>query len=215
MPQVHDMLLFDLDGTISDPLEGVGRSINHALTHFGYEPIALTEAAKYIGPPLDATFREITGNDRETKALVAKYRDHYGRIGYAENVLYPGITEVLQQLQAADIPMAICTSKRRDFAERILDMFGLSHYFQFIDGGEVGIPKSQQIASLLAAQKVSEHTVMIGDRAVDLIAAHKNGLQSGGVLWGYGSRAELLAESPLYCFSVPNDLVFMLLHPSI
>jgi phosphoglycolate phosphatase len=70
---MHDLLLFDLDGTISDPLEGVGRSINYAIAHFGYEPLPLSELAKYVGPPLDETFQEITGNEAESKDLIAKY----------------------------------------------------------------------------------------------------------------------------------------------
>jgi phosphoglycolate phosphatase-like HAD superfamily hydrolase len=142
MVQNHDLILFDLDGTISDPLEGIGRSINYALVHVGYEPLHLPEVAKYIGPPLDETFKEITGNEAEVKAL----------------------------------------------------------------SGEIGVNKSQQIKSLLLQGKVSKSTVMIGDRAVDMVAAHKNGLNAGGVLWGYGSQVELLQEKPRYLFGSPSEL---------
>jgi phosphoglycolate phosphatase len=213
MSQNHDLVLFDLDGTISDPLEGVGRSINYALTHFGYEPIELAEIAKYIGPPLDETFKKITGNESESQGLVKKYRERYRDVGYSENVLYPGITEALLELSAANILMAVCTSKRQDFAEQILKMFGLIHHFQFINGGEVGVPKYRQIGFLLSQGQVSRSTVMVGDRALDIIAAHKNGLKAGGVLWGYGSYAELIHEKPLYCFSSPSELK-QLLHPT-
>jgi phosphoglycolate phosphatase len=207
MFQNHDLILFDLDGTLSDPLEGIGRSINYALAHFGYEPLKLSELAKYVGPPLDETFKEITGNEAECKALVAKYRERYGDVGYTENILYPGVAEVLLKLQAANVPIALCTLKRQDFAERILEMFELIHYFRFISGGEIGVNKSQQIKSLLLQGQVSKSTVMIGDRAVDMIAAHKNGLNAGGVLWGYGSQDELLNETPLYLFSSPSELM--------
>jgi phosphoglycolate phosphatase len=207
MSQNHDLILFDLDGTLSDPLEGIGRSINYALDHFGYGQLKLSEVAKYVGPPLDETFKEITGNEAEVKALVAKYRERYGDIGYSENILYPGVAEMLLELQAANIPIALCTSKRQDFAEQILEMFELIHYFRFISGGEIGVHKSQQIKSLLLQGKVSKSTVMIGDRAVDMIAAHKNGLNAGGVLWGYGSQAELLNEMPLYLFNSPSELM--------
>jgi phosphoglycolate phosphatase len=203
----HDLILFDLDGTISDPLDGIGRSINHALVHFGYGPLKLSELAQYIGPPLDETFKKITGNEVESQKLVAKYRERYGDIGYTENILYPGIAEALLELYKTNTPIALCTSKRQDFAERILDMFGLIHYFQFINGGEIGIPKSRQIESLLSQGQVSKSTVIIGDRSVDMIAAHKNGLNAGGVLWGYGSQAELLSEKPLYLFSSPSELM--------
>jgi phosphoglycolate phosphatase len=207
MFQNCNLILFDLDGTISDPVTGVGRSINYALTSCGYEPIDLTEVAKYIGPPLDETFKQIIGHDADCQNLIAKYRDRYGDVGYSENVLYPGIAKVLHELNTANISMAICTSKRQDFAERILEMFGLINYFQFINGGEVGIHKYQQIESLLLQGRVSKFTVMIGDRAVDLIAAHKNGLTAGGVLWGYGSHVELLNETPQYLFHAPSELI--------
>jgi phosphoglycolate phosphatase len=207
MFQNHDLVLFDLDGTISDPLDGIGRSINYALAYCGYEPIGLAELAQYVGPPLNEIFQTIVGNDAETEGLVAKYRDRYGEIGYSENTLYPGIAEALLSLSKTNVSMAVCTSKRQDIAERILEMFGLLHHFQFVSGGEIGVPKYRQIEFLLAQERISQSTVMIGDRAVDMIAAHKNGLQAGGVLWGYGSRTELMNESPLYSFSAPNELM--------
>jgi phosphoglycolate phosphatase len=207
MFQNHDLILFDLDGTMSDPARGIGRSINYALVHFGYQPLDFSAIHKYIGPPIDEIFQNITGNKTKCPALVAKYRERYGEIGYTENVLYPGISEVLFKLNAANLPIALCTSKRQDFAERILDMFGLIHYFRFINGGEIGVSKIQQIKSLLLQGQVSESTLMIGDRAVDMIAAHKNGLKAGGVLWGYGSQSELLDEKPLYLFSSPSELI--------
>jgi phosphoglycolate phosphatase len=204
---MHDLVLFDLDGTISDPLEGIGRSINYALVHFGYEPLQLSELTKYVGPPLDEIFKEITGNETNSEVLVAKYRERYGDIGYSENMLYPGVAEALLKINEANVPIALCTSKRQDFATRILEMFGIIHYFKFINGGDVGVSKSQQIESLLLQRQVSEYTVMVGDRAVDMIAAHENGLKAGGVLWGYGSHSELLNEAPLYLFNSPSDLI--------
>jgi phosphoglycolate phosphatase len=204
--QNHDLILFDLDGTISDPLEGIGQSINYALTQFGYEPLSLTELSKYIGLPLDETFKRITGNEMKVNAFVMKYRERYEDVGYSENVLYPEITEALRKLKEANTRMGICTSKRQDFAIRILEMFGLMHYFQFVNGGDIGITKSQQIQSLLLQRQVSQATVMIGDRAADITAAHRNGLKAGGVLWGYGSYSEIVREEPLYLFSSPNEL---------
>jgi phosphoglycolate phosphatase len=207
MNSIPDLILFDLDGTISDPLLGVSRSINHALTYYNYEPINLQDTAQYIGPPLDQTFQKITGLEDVTH-LVAKYRDRYAEVGYSENILYPGIAEVLQALSTC-IPLGICTSKRSDFADSILQMFQLRQYFQFISGGEIGVHKYQQIAGLLSQGLVSKNTLMVGDRAVDLIAAHKNGLSAAGVLWGYGSQAELEQESPLYLLRTIPELCFL------
>jgi phosphoglycolate phosphatase len=206
MPSPHDFILFDLDGTLSDPLIGVSRSINYALTHCGYETRPVAEIAQQVGPSLDRAFQALIGQDLDTTALVAKYRDRYGEVGYSENILYPGVPEALAAIHTAQIPMGICTAKRQDFAEQILSMFDLRHHFQFINGGEVGISKVQQIKFLLSTEQVSESTVMIGDRSVDLIAAHQNNLVAGGVLWGYGSTAELADESPLYLFNSPQEL---------
>jgi len=205
----HDLVLFDLDGTISDPLEGIGRSINFSLAHFGYETCELSEIAHYVGPPLDEIFKALTGVSGETEvmALVAKYRERYADVGYSENFLYPGVAEALASLSNAKIPIAVCTSKRKDFAERILAMFGLLHHFRFISGGEIGIQKTQQLQALVAQGLASRSSLMVGDRAVDVTAAHRNGLQAGGVLWGYGSQAELLSAKPRYLFRSPWELL--------
>lgn len=209
MNEPHDLILFDLDGTLSDPLVGIGRSINYALSHFGYAPLELAQLAAYVGPPLDETFKIVTGvtSDSAIKALVAKYRERYADVGYSENVLYPGVTEVLARLRQTGIPLAVCTSKRKDFAEQILEMFGLRSQFQFVNGGEIGTRKSQQIEDLLAQGHVSRKTVMVGDRAVDMVAAHHNGLQAAAVLWGYGTKAELASECPRYAFRSPVELL--------
>jgi phosphoglycolate phosphatase len=204
----HDLILFDLDGTISDPLVGIGRSINHALAHFGYPTHELEALAPYIGPPLDESFAAITGvvAKAELAALVAKYRERYGEVGYSENVLYPGISDAVVALRRAGIPLGVCTSKRQDFAEQILAMFGLREHFEFVSGGEIGTPKWRQMEALLAQGKVSNASLMVGDRAVDVEAAHRNGLHAAGVLWGYGSAAELAEVRPRYSFAAPADL---------
>ena len=204
----HDLVLFDLDGTLSDPLPGIARSINYALSYFGYPERDPCEIAAYVGPPLDQTLRSFTEAQSADRvaALVDKYRERYGEVGYSENVLYPGITGALQALRDADVPLAVCTSKRADFAEKILRRFGIRAHFRFVSGGDIGIEKPQQIATLREQRLVGPSTLMVGDRAVDLVAAHANGLQSAGVLWGYGSRGELAAETPRYLFASPDEL---------
>jgi phosphoglycolate phosphatase len=204
----HDLVLFDLDGTLTDPMEGFVRSMNFALTHFGYEPVGTKDLAAFIGPPIEEAFKGITGKDGalEINALIAKYRERYNEVGYSENVVYGGMPEALEQLSAANVPMAVCTSKRRDFAEKILELFGLRRHFRFVSGGDVGLHKWQQMASLRAEKKVSVSSIMVGDRAVDMIAAHRNGLKAGGVLWGYGSHSELSGETPLHIFQSPGEL---------
>ncbi len=211
----HDLILFDLDGTLSDPLVGIGRSINYALAHFGYTTLELPQLAAYIGPPLDESFATITGvtSERDLAAFVAKYRERYAEVGYSENVLYPGIVEVLVQLRRAGMPLGLCTSKRHDFAEQILEMFDLREHFEYVSGGVIGTPKWRQIEALVASGQASPDSVMIGDRAVDVDAARRNGLHAGGVLWGYGSAPELAEAQPHYSFASPTELLELLSRP--
>ena len=205
----HDVILFDLDGTLSDPLVGIGRSINYALSHFGYAELPLSDLAVHVGPPLDQAFSVITGlsSSSALDGFVAKYRERYGEIGYSENILYAGIPEALHNLVGAGITLGVCTSKRADFAEKILELFGLRSYFSFVSGGEIGTQKWQQIRALLETGAITHSSVMVGDRAVDITAAHRNGLEAAGVLWGHGSREELEAEHPRYLFTTPAQLL--------
>ena len=203
----HDLILFDLDGTLSDPLVGIGRSINYALGHFGYPSRELNELASFIGPPIDEAFKTLTGvtSKSQIEAFVAKYRERYGDVGYSENTIYPGVAETLASLEKNGTPLGICTSKRKDFAEQILEMFGLRSYFRIVNGGDIGIQKWQQIEGLLSRGLISKSSVMVGDRFVDIRAAHRNGLHAAGVLWGYGSYEELSRELPRYLFSTPTE----------
>jgi phosphoglycolate phosphatase len=196
--------VFDLDGTLSDPLVGIGRSINYALAHFGYDELPLADLAVHVGPPLDQAFSTITGVSSASAldGFVAKYRERYGEIGYSENVFIPDIPAVLRRLSQSGMKLGLCTSKRVDFAEKILELFGLASYFDFVSGGEIGRHKWQQLHALLEyGADHSSQAVMVGDRSVDITAAHRNGLDAAGVLWGHGSREELEAEQPRYLFS--------------
>lgn len=205
---IRARLLFDLDGTISDPVLGIVRSLNHALVHFGQPAREEADLHVHIGPPLDEAFRALTGasSPGAIAPYVAKYRERYFAVGYRENVLYQGIIEALGVLDSSRIPMGVCTSKRTDIAERILEMFGVRRFFQFVDGGDAGVRKWQQIEGLRSQGFVDQTTIMIGDRAVDIEAAHRNGLQGAGVLWGYGSRQEIESAHPEHVLSVPADL---------
>jgi len=168
--------------------------MNYSLEAFGYPPLTEQEVSRYIGPPIESTFREITGetSDERIAEIIARFRERYGRAGYAENTLYPGISERIRDLAARGITLGVCTSKRADFADKILGMFGLRDCFLFVSGGDIGIRKAEQLGGLLAACAIDRAAVMIGDRAVDILAARANGLASVGVLWGYGSRTEIL-----------------------
>jgi phosphoglycolate phosphatase len=205
----YDELVFDLDGTISDPKDGIVRSFNFALSAHGFASQDEEELSSFIGPPLDSTFKTLTNSDDPDliSSLVAKYRERYSDVGYAENVLYDGIPEALEQLSSVPgITMGICTSKRADFAERILELFGLRHFFSFVSGGDVGIEKWQQLQELNEQGVISQGSLMIGDRYIDLSAAHKNKMRSAAVLWGYGSLDELTQHEPAHILSSPCEL---------
>ena len=201
-------LIFDLDGTLSDPAVGIGRSLNYALDAFGYRTLSPQEVSRYVGPPLDLAFREIVpdASADTVLALVAKYRERYRDVGYAENTLYPGIADALARLSSDRVDMGVCTSKRREFAEKILERFGLRQHFTFVDGGDVGVGKGDQLRALLEQGTVRPTSTMIGDRAVDIEAARVNGLGAVGVLWGHGTKAELLGAGPDRLLESPMEL---------
>lgn len=208
----YQTLLFDLDGTLSDPLPGFARSINYALESVGLDTRSQQELAQYIGPPLEGTLEALTQSDNPDliAVLVAKYRERYLDVGYGENALYPGVIDALQELQSAGQRMAVCTSKPERTARLVLDLFELDGYFGFVSGGGIGVAKWMQIEQLLARSSICARTVMIGDRAIDLSAGHRNDVFAGGVLWGYGTCAELEAESPAHLYEHPSDWLSLL-----
>ena len=201
-------LLFDLDGTLSDPIEGIWKSLNHALECLGYKPRRKEEVAPLIGPPLDVSFPLLTGSTatKEKEKFISCYREFFADTGYAQNRIYPGIKEMLSGLTDSGFRLGLCTYKKTDLAEKVLATFDIAHHFQFVSGGIIGTTKTEQITTLLKDGLIDRTAVMIGDRAGDIQAAHSNGLTAAGVLWGYGSKQELLAESPAYLFDKPSEL---------
>jgi phosphoglycolate phosphatase len=149
-------LVFDLDGTLSDPLEGIARSYNHALTAHGFEKRSDAELARLVGPPLDQGL----------------WRWMFQAIG-----------SLLLSRRIASVTGSSATPKTgSDFAARILAMFGLRELFSFVSGGDIGITKAQQLRALVDAGTIDRRALMIGDRAVDVQAAKTNGLASCGAL---------------------------------
>lgn len=206
--QNFSTLVFDLDGTLTDPALGVVRCMNYALTSFDYSPLPDHQISRHIGPPLEDTLALLSGSDdpAHITALAAAYRERYGEFGFKENSVYDGIVEMLQTLQCRGRRMIVCTSKLQINAIKVLNEFQLLDYFELVNGALEPGPKSSQLARLLEQGIIDQDALMIGDRHVDLRAASANGLKAAGVLWGYGSEKELQDESPAMLFRTPREL---------
>jgi phosphoglycolate phosphatase len=203
-------LLFDLDGTLTDPFPGITNCIRHALFALGRqapEPEALRWC---IGPPLKKSFLSLLGTDDDELAEkgLAKYRERFTSTGMFENAVYPSIHHALAELREAGHTLYVATSKPVVYADRIIDHFGLRSYFDNVYGSElngVRSDKGELIAYIMAREACrASATAMIGDREHDMIGAKKNGIEGIGALWGYGSIEELrdagavhFVESPL------------------
>jgi len=204
-------LLFDLDGTISDPFSGITKSIQYALAEMGREAPPAENLRWCIGPPLKEIFAELLGPEaHRADEAVAKYRERFGAIGLFENNLYPGMEAVLNQLCREGCTLGLATSKPTVFAARIIEYFGLKKYFRSIDGSELDgtrTDKTDLIAYILKRDGIApEAVIMIGDRKHDIIGARKNRVAGCGVLWGYGSLDELKAAGARVCVSTPAEL---------
>ena len=191
-------VLFDLDGTLTDPKLGITRSIQHALRKRGL-PVPDADALEpCIGPPLLETFRERFGlAPDDARRAVDDYREYFEPRGLYENAVYPGIPELLARLRTRGVRIALATSKPTVYAERILDHFALAPHFEhvvgsFLDGRRVA--KTELVADALALLDgvPRERAVLVGDRRHDVAGARANGIAAIGVGYGYGTRAELV-----------------------
>ncbi len=206
-------LLFDLDGTLTDPFWGITRCIGYALNALGRPSPSPDDLRWCIGPPLKKNFEKLLGSndDRITEEAVAKYRERFSSVGLFENELYSGIAEVLGTLKSHGHNLYIATSKPTTYAERIAIHFALSGYFRRIYGSELdgrNSEKSSLISHIFQREPiVPTETVMIGDREYDMIAARKNKIRGIGVLWGYGTQEELQRSGAHVLARAPGDLV--------
>ncbi len=190
-------ILFDLDGTLTDPKEGITRSIQHALQELD-QPVPKTDDLLWcIGPPLLQSFKTLVGPSQPhlaQKALTL-YRERFGRVGKFENQVYQEIPELLAQLKSKGYTLYVATSKPAVFARQIVDYFNLAPYFDNVFGsrlsGELG-EKKELIQYILDQKKLRvEETVMVGDRKYDIIGAKACSVATIGVTYGYGSIEEL------------------------
>jgi phosphoglycolate phosphatase len=196
---VHpDVVLFDLDGTLTESGPGILRSLEYALDAVGVPPLHPDDLHRFIGPPLRDSFREIAGLDEfvAREAMVA-YRSYFIERGMFENAVYPHIPALLRNLLDDGRRLAVATSKPLLAALPIVDHFGLRPYFEDVFGPESDDAgdKKAVVADALATLRVAPtaEVLLVGDRSHDVHGAHDNGIACIGVLWGYGSRDELTA----------------------
>lgn len=187
--------LFDLDGTLTDPREGIVACIRHALRALSVEAPPEEDLVQWIGPPLQSSFRTLLGDQRLAEQALRLYRERFATVGMFENTVYPGIQVALGTLRDLKVNLLVATSKPEFFATRILEHFELARHFSGIYGSELSgarSDKAELLAYILAERTLVAHdTVMIGDRSHDVLAARRNSVASIGVLWGFGSRKEL------------------------
>jgi phosphoglycolate phosphatase len=188
-------IYFDLDGTLTDPKPGITRSIQHALERLDLAVPTEDELTWCIGPPLHASLKKLTGSDELADRALLLYRERFSEIGLFENEAYAGIVDTLATLAATTPRMFVATSKPAVYANRIIEHFGLKPYFEHVFGSELDgtrADKRDLLRHALDEAKVdASSAIMIGDRSHDVVGARANGMIAIGVLYGYGSEAEL------------------------
>jgi phosphoglycolate phosphatase len=205
-----DPIFFDLDGTLTDPRPGITGSIQYALRKLDRPVPSQDELTWCIGPPLRASFAKLLGAETSADLAVSYYRERFSDIGLYENGVYDGIGDVLTELGQSGRRLFVATSKPHVFAERIIDHFGLRHHFERVFGSELDGTrgdKSHLLEYALHETAVDpSRATMIGDRSHDMVGARNNGMKAVGVLYGYGSRDELLQAGALHVCAAPRAI---------
>lgn len=216
-----DLILFDLDGTLTDSGPGILNCLEYALQDQGIQVPEREEMRKLLGPPLVVTFRDAFGmNEEQVLQAIDKYRERYHDVGLFENSVYEGVPELLAELQGAGLRLATATSKPEYSATRILQHFELDQYFDFI--GAAALDGSRDSKNLVIAHTLqntnthpsSHNIIMIGDRHHDVIGAKEHGIDTIGVLWGYGDADELQSAGVIDIAKNPAELRDLLLDSS-
>jgi len=195
-------LFFDLDGTLSDPSEGITKSVQHALEYLGRPYPSKSELQHYIGPPLRWTFPRLLGTDDGAlvETAIGYYRERYETVGLFENEVYPGIPKLLQQLYDGGYRLYVATSKPAVYADRIIRHFGLDRFFLDVYGPELDgrFDEKRELVEFILCERCLDprRTVMIGDRARDVESGRANGTRTVGVTYGFGSVEEIAAAQP-------------------
>ena len=206
-------VLFDLDGTLTDPFEGITNSIVYALKKFEIEVEDKRVLLPFIGPPLFNSFRDIYGfSASDAEKAVKFYREYFAEKGIFENRVYEGILPMLQSLEADGKTLILATFKPEPFAEKIVKHFEIDRYLKHIAGATFNLERSEKsdvirYALEKAAVNNLSETIMVGDRKYDISGAKANGIKSLGVLYGYGTKEELLDAGADFLANSPQDII--------
>lgn len=217
MKKNYDTILFDLDGTLTDSSSGIINSIKYALDELGREYPDEATMQKFLGPPLIYSFKNFCGFDDELANRAVKlYRQRYDKYCDVENALYDGICDTLGRLCTAGKRLIVATSKPDVYAKRIISHFGLDKYFDAVCGATLDESRNNKIMVMKYALESCnitdlEHTLMVGDRKHDIEGAKNVGIDSMGVLYGYGDLAELQTAGADYIASTVSEIADIIL----
>lgn len=209
----YTLIAFDLDGTLTNPESGLIAGFEYAFDKMNLEKKTKAEFKKYIGPPLFAEWRDEFGlSDEEADGMVKIFREYYNVYGWWDNRVYDGVPEMLAALKAKGKRLAVATSKPQKIAERVLALFGLDGYFDFISGSTPDRKRDTKTEvleyALAAFPDVSrEECILVGDRIFDADGARACGIDSLGVLYGHGSRSEMESGGFTALVKAPLDVV--------
>ncbi len=212
----RDIIFFDLDGTLTDSAPGVMNSFHHALTQFGIEPESHEELRRVVGPPLKYSFTVTYGVPVERfPEIMEHYLSYYLPKGMFENSVYPGVEELLKRLRTAGKRLAVASSKWQYGVNTVMEHYGLDKYFDFLGGSEESegrIEKADVIRWMLRSMDIRDlsRVLMVGDRKYDVEGARECGIDTVGVLWGYGTADELTSAGATAVAETPDALAKML-----
>lgn len=218
--KIYEFILFDLDGTLTDPKVGITKSVQYALAKYDIKVDDLEELESFIGPPLGESFKEFYSfTDEEARQAIEYYREYFSEQGIFENEVYPQIPRLLEELKKKDKVLIVATSKPTVFAKKILEYFNLENYFDLVMGSNLDGTRTykaeviQYAFSELGIEDLNK-AVMIGDRKHDVIGGNKNGIDTIAVTYGYGSYEELKDVNPTYFADSIKDILDIIVHDS-
>lgn len=212
----YDIILFDLDGTISDSKEGITKCVQYALEKFGIIEDDLDKLEHFIGPPLKAELIKSYGfSEEDADKAVSIYRERYEPIGIYETKMYPGIEKLISSLKEKGKLIGLATSKPQEMAEEVLRYFDIAEYFDYVMGAEKKGPRQSKTDVLLELfnqmdLKEKSAAVLIGDTIFDVCGAKNAGIDSIGVSYGYGNVNDMIAEGAICVADSAEELLKLL-----